>query len=327
MFHLPNWSRMLLLAAALLPSAAATWAQAYPTRPVQIIVPFSPGAGTDALARIVATGLSAQFGTPVVVENKAGAAGNLGTEEVAKAAPDGHTLLLSGIWLSVNPTLFKRPGFDPLRDFQSISLLATQAPLLVVNPQVEANSVAELVALAKRQPGKLSYASAGVGNQPHLLAEMLKRAAGIDVLHVPYKGGGPAISDVMAGHVSMMFLAPSSSIQHIRTGKLRALAITGTTRSPLLPDVPTFDEAGFPVREFDIGAWWGLSAPAGTPRAVVYKLNAAVKVVLDDPKTRERLFDMGFTPRPGNPGEYDEIVRSEAQTWGRILRESGITAE
>ena len=329
-------STLLALAAALALAAPATGAQtaaqtaaqaAYPTRVIQLVVPFPPGAGTDALARLVSPALGDALGGKVVVENKVGAAGNIGTEAVARAMPDGHTLLLGGIWLAVNPSLFKSMPYDPKKDFTSIALLANQPLTLVVNPGVKANSVKELVALAKSDPGKLTYGSAGIGNQPHLLAELFVRATGINVIHVPYKGAGAALNDVIAGHVTMLFLGPSSTKPHIDAGKVRGLAITGTERFAALPNLPTFDEVGFPIREFDNGSWWGLNAPAATPPAILERLNAAANKALQDPTTRERLIGVGFTPRGGAPSGYDRVIQSETATWSRLIQSAGIKPE
>ena len=284
-------------------------------------------AAPAALARLVAPALGDSLGGKVVVENKVGAAGNIGTEAVARALPDGHTLLLGGIWLAVNPSLFKAMPYDPKKDFAPVALLANQPLTLVVNPGVKAGSVKELVALAKSEPGKLTYGSAGIGNQPHLLAELFVRATGINVVHVPYKGAGAALNDVIAGHVTMLFLGPSSTKPHIDAGKVRGLAITGTERFAALPNLPTFDEVGFPIREFDNGSWWGLNAPAATPPAILERLNAAANKALQDPATRERLIGVGFTPRGGPPAAYDRVIQAETATWSRLIQSAGIKPE
>lgn len=307
--------------------APAQAADGYPAGPIAIVVPFAPGAGTDAIARLVAPELSRALSTPVIVENKGGAAGNIGTEFVVRAKPDGQTLLLSGIWVSVNRLLVKDMRIDPVNELAAVALLARQPLVLVVNPQVKAKSLRELIDFAKANPEALSYGSAGVGNQPHLLAELFKSSTGTQILHVPFKGSGPALTAVIAGDVPMMFLGPSSTVQHIKAGRLRALAISGTARSPLLPDVPTLQEAGLPVREFDNGSWWGISVPKATPKAIVDQLNAALRAITSDPQFRERAAAAGFETQAGTAEDYDRLIRQEAATWQRIIKAAGIVPE
>lgn len=315
--------RALLLVLA---SASAHSAD-YPAGPVRIIVPFAPGAGTDAVARVTAPALGKILNAPVIVENVAGAGGNLGTEQVVRAKPDGQTLLLSGIWVPVNKHLYKDMRIDPVAQLTHVALMARQPLVLVVNPEVKATTLKELVQLAKNKPDALSYGSAGAGNQPHLLAELFKASTGTTILPVPFKGSGPALTAVISGHVSMIFLGTSSTVPHIKAGKVRALAITGTSRSPLIPEVPTLHEAGLPVREFDNGSWWGISVPAQTPKSIVEQLNRALNSVLADPDVRSKMAGLGIDPQGGTSDQYDKLVRAEATTWQRVIQSAGLTAD
>ena len=294
---------------------------------IRLLVPFNPGSGTDAIARMLAPELSKGMGVPVVVENKPGAAGNIATEALARSTPDGNTLAISGSWLAVNKYLFKQMRFDPIADVASVVSLVRQPMFLVVNPSVPANSVQELIQVAKDHPGKLTYGSGGVGIPPHLLAEMFKLKTRTDIMAVPFQGSGPALTAVLAGHVSMIFLGPSSTVGLIQAGKLRPLAVTGKQRFPLLPNVPTLYESGLSIPELDVGSWWGLSAPAGTPKPVIQRLNTEVNRILQDQKFQAKLAAAGIEPLGGTPEQYDKLVRSESETWGQVLRSIGVQAE
>ncbi|HSV52982.1 MAG TPA: tripartite tricarboxylate transporter substrate binding protein [Burkholderiaceae bacterium] len=320
-----SWA-VLAVSILLSPQLARSQAK-FPAGPVQIVVPFAPGAGADALARLLAPELSRIFGVPVVVENKPGAAGNIGTEYVIRSKPDGQTLLLSGIWVAVNRSIVKNMRTDPINQLAPVALMARQSLVLVVNPEVKAANVRDLLQLAKARPNFLTYAHAGAGNQPFLLAELLKMTTDTKITGIPFTGSGPALTAVIAGHVHMIFLGTSSTLAHIHSGKLRALAVTGRARSFLLPDVPTLSEAGLGAREFTNGSWWGISAPEGTPQPVIERLNAALREVAADPRFRERAMALGIEAQTSTPQEYDQLIRVEAATWQRLIKATGIEAE
>jgi tripartite-type tricarboxylate transporter receptor subunit TctC len=319
-------SATLLAGSAVPAQAQALAAPAYPLRPVTMVVPFPPGGGTDVGARLVAQKLSVKWGQSVLVENKGGAAGMVGAEAVAKAKPDGYTLLVGNVGTqSVNPALYKKMPYDPDTAFAPISMIAELPLVLLVTPSLPYYSVKELTAAAKSEPGKISYASSGSGGAPHLAAEIFKTSAGVNMLHVPYKGGGPAVSDVLAGHVNMLFATVLESIGHIRSGKLRGLAVSSASRSPALPDMPTVAESGLPG--FDTGSWIGMLAPAGTPAAIVEKISADVREVLAQPDTRQTLITQGATPLGMTPAAFKARIDADRQRYGRIIQESGINAD
>ncbi|MGO4394984.1 tripartite tricarboxylate transporter substrate binding protein [Variovorax sp. M-6] len=311
------------LAAALLaclPLIAAAQGD-FPNKAIRIVVPFPPGGATDAAARLVATKMSEKWGQPVVVDNRAGAGGNVGSDLVAKSAPDGYTLVM-GVTGShaINTSLYSRMPYDPVADFVAISQVAVVPNVLVVHPSVPAQSLAELVALAKREPGKLNYASLGNGTAAHLGMEMLKSAAGIDIAHVPYKGSAPAVSDLLAGQVQVMVDGLPSALPHVKAGKLRAIALTSLHRAPALPDLPTIAET-YPG--FYADAWSGLFAPKGTPQAVVDKLSAEVQRILQMPEVREKLVALGAEPVGSTQAEFNAHVRREIDKWARVVKASG----
>ena len=317
--------RALLRFAVLVSICAAAWAQDdYPSRTVKIIVPFAPGGSTDVVARILADRLGTELKQSFIVENKPGAGGNIGADAVAKASPDGYTLLMgtTGV-LAINKYLYKSMPFDPDRDLAPVSYTSLITNILVVNPQVPARTVAELVALAKADPGKLTFASSGAGSSTHLSAELLKSMAGVDILHVPYKGSSQALTDVMANQVTMLFDNAPSSIPFIEQGRLRAVAVTSTKRLPNLPDVPTIDEAG--VKGYESLSWSGIVAPAGTPRRIVDRLNAAIEKILRDPEVRQRFVALGVEPVGGPPEAFSRHIRAEAEKWGRVVKTANIT--
>jgi tripartite-type tricarboxylate transporter receptor subunit TctC len=319
-------STITALALGALPFATA-WAQTYPisSKPIRIIVPTSPAGGNDAMARIVAQKLGDRMKQPVIVENKAGANGAIGTEFVAKAAPDGYTILFGYIAThGINPGLSKVP-YDPVKDFAPIAQIAEAQGVLVVNPSVDAKSVKDLIALAKAKPGKLSYASAGNGTAPHVAGELFKQLTGTDLLHVPYKGSGPAVTDTLSGQTQVMFPSLVAASGYIKSGKLRGLAVTGKKRSPLFPELPTIAESGVPG--FEVVQWYGLFAPANTPKEIVDRLNREVVAVMKDPDTATKFAAQGADIVSGSPDELGKLVQSELAKWGKFIKEAKITAD
>ncbi len=310
-----------LLGAAALPAGAS---DAYPEKPVHLIVPFPPGGGTDAFARILARELSSMWSQPLVVENRAGAQGNIGTQMGANAAPDGYTLMFAhqGVF-TINPFLYDKIGFDPVADLVAVSRGTQQPFVLVAHPAVPAATLAELTALAKAQPGKLTFASSSSG--PQMAVEMYKMAAGINLLHVPYKGAGPAVVDLLAGHVDLMVANPTSVAPHVRTGKLRALVVFGKERVSVLPDAPTAPEAGFPQLG-ENPEWYGVTVPAGTPAAIITRLNRDIATALSRPEAQKAIRDLGMTPSPSSPEEFAQQIRRDHETWGRVVKASGVKA-
>ena len=310
---------------ALLVSQAAL-AQAWPNRPVRFLVPFAAGAGiNDIMARLVGQHLSAGLGHPVVIENRAGAGGIAGTEAAAKAAPDGYTFLMTNVSLVTSAYLYSRLPYDPQKDFVPVTLVATSPLMLVVHPAVAAKSVQELIALAKANPGRLNFGSGGVGSTPHLSVELFKSAAGIDAVHVPYKGGAPALNDLISGQLSFMIENVPGTMPFVKGGKLRALAITSAQRSLLEPALPTMAESG--VRDYEVVGWQGLFGVAGTPPEIVVRLQAEVSKALRLLEVRERLAALGAEPVGSTPAEFGAFVRAENARWGRIIREKGIRSD
>jgi tripartite-type tricarboxylate transporter receptor subunit TctC len=318
-------SAVALFLAALLGASGAR-ADDYPSRPITLVVPYAAGGGNDVMARIVAEKMSRALGQQIVIENKGGAGGSIATRQVAKAAPDGYTLGLGGTGtLAINPTLYHNVGYDPRKDFVPIGLIATSALVVLVNPQVDAKTIPELIALAKRDPGKLNYASAGVGSGIHLGAELFAYMAGIKLTHVPYKGSAPALTDLIGGHVSIYFSSLPPAISLVKDGKVRALAVTGPKRAASFPDLPTVAEAALPGYEAVLH--YGIVAPAGTPRAVVDKLNAALRAALAEPDVRDRIVSDGAEPLPGSPEDYAADIDREETKWSEIVRRSGAKVE
>jgi tripartite-type tricarboxylate transporter receptor subunit TctC len=295
----------------------------YPTRPVRIVVPFAPGGSTDVVARVLAEKLGTELKGSFIVDNRAGAGGNIGADAVAKSAPDGYTLLMAttGV-LAINQHLYKSMSYDPDRDFTPVSYTSLITNILVVNPDVAARSPAELVSLAKAKPGSLTFASSGAGSSTHLSGELFKALAAVDILHVPYKGSSQALIDVMAGQVTMLFDNAPSALPFVQQGKLRALAVTSTRRLPNLPDIPTLEEAG--VKGYESLSWSGLVAPAGTPRAVIAKLNAAIDRILKMEDVRARFAALGVEPVGGPPEAFARHVRTESEKWGKVVRAANI---
>jgi len=297
-------------------------AQTYPTKPVRLIVPYAPGGATDIIARAAAIELTKSLGQPVVVDNRPGAGGNLGADMVAKSAPDGYTMVMSANSLhGITPFLYTKLSYDPNKDLAPVIVFASFANVLALHPGVKANSVKELIALIKAQPGKLSYASSGSGSTIHMSGEMFKQLLGLDITHIPYKGSGPAVSDLMGGQVQMMFDNIPSAISHIRSGKLRALATTGPKRAAVLPELPTMIESGVPG--FESTAWFGLAMPAGTPKEIIARMNADGQKAARAPEFVKRMNDLGYEIVGGTPEQMAAMIQDEIKRWGPIVKASG----
>jgi tripartite-type tricarboxylate transporter receptor subunit TctC len=300
--------------------------QLYPTKPIKIIVPFSPGGPADVMARVAGQRMSAILGQQLFVENRGGAGGTLGARAAAQAEPDGYTLMLATTsTLATAPAVYRDVGYEPLKSFALIAAFGTTSSLFVINPEVPAKTVQEFIALARAQPGKLSYSSPGVGSSPHLVAELLRLKTGIDLLHVPYKGGGQSVTAVVSGEVQLCFENPSVTLPLIRSGKLRALASTGETRSPETSDIPTMIEAGVP--DFVSLSFTGLVAPAGTPAEIVTRLNAAANDSLNSPDVHTMLTRLAVEPRPGSPADFTAFVTRETEKWRAVVQAARIRIE
>ena len=310
-----------LWTAALAFSAAA---QTYPSQPIKLISPFPPGGSVDITARLIAEPLGAQLGTRIVIDTRSGASGNIGMEAAARAAPDGYTLVLNTIPLVTNQSLFEKLSWDPVRDFAPIGMVATSPHILVVPNRLAVAKVDDLVKLARANPGKLSYASAGVGTTFHLCTEMFKDATGTFIVHIPYRGGGPALLDTLSGQVDLSFPTLAAALPHVKAGTLRALAVTGVARSSLLPEVPTLREAG--VKDFQFQQWLALLAPAGTPPEVVARLNGALRQVLNSAEVREKFQAQAFESLITSPEEAGRFIASEVPRFARLIKTRGITA-
>ena len=318
--------RLLVSFAAAFACGTALAQGAFPTHAVTMIVPFPPGGGTDTGARIVAQKLGAKWGQTVIVENKGGAAGSIGADMVAKAKPDGYTILMGNIGTqAINPSLYKKLPYDPATAFAPISLVAELPLAMMVNPAVPATSAKEFVALAKSQPGKLSYSSSGAGGAPHLAAEMFKEATGTFILHVPYRGGGPAISDLLAGHVQVSFMTVLEASGHVKAGKLRALAVTSSKRVGALPDVPTLAETVVPG--FNSISWIGLLAPAATPKDVVEKISADVREVLAADDVKAKLLELGAIPSGTAPAQFQQLIGADTRRYAQVIQDKKITVD
>lgn len=298
----------------------------FPSRPFHMVVPFPPGGSTDTLARTIAQHLAEQMGQPVIVDNKPGAGGNIGMEYASKQAPDGYTIVMTSTsTMAINPTLYANMPFDPAKDFTPVGLLAYVSNVLVVNPQLPANNVAELIKLVKANPDKYNFASPGNGNSSHLAGEMFKLSTGVSMTHVPYKGDIPAITDLIGGQVQLMFMTAGVAAPFVKDGKLRLLAVAGPKRLPTMPDVPTLAESG--VANFDASAWFGISAPAGVPARIINRLNAELNRAVQSADVRQRLEMLHATPGGGTPQEYATFVASERVKWGRAVKQSGARVE
>ena len=323
---MPNLTRRALsaLPLAALPGLAA--AQAFPAKPVRLICPFPPGGAVDIASRAVAAEMSKTLGQPVTVENKPGAGGNIGGAEAARSAPDGYTLFMTTSGISaINPVLYRKMPFDPNKDLIPVSALVSLSNVLVVHPSVKANSVAEVLALVRASPGKVTYASSGSGTSIHMSAEMFKHLTGTDIVHVPYKGSAPALTDLLGGQVQMMFDNIPSALPHIKAGKLRALATTGPRRDPALPDLPTVAEAGVPG--YEAGVWFGLAVPAGTPADVVARLNAEAVKATRSPDFVRRMSELGYLILGTSAEQMASMQRAEQARWAPVVKSSGATAD
>ena len=324
---MPSLSRFKRAAcgAAVLLAASAAVAQTYPSKPIRIVVAYPAGGPNDISARTVGQKLSELLGQPVVVENRPGAAGNIGSQLVAQSPPDGYTLLNGASALTIAPALSKNLAYDVAKDFAPISLTCVSGFVLAVHPSVPASSVKELIALAKARPNQLKYASSGVGAPPHLAGELLKNMSRTEILHVPYKGVGQSISDLVAGHIDMMFTSPPNAVPQVKARKIKALGVSMMTRSPLLPEVPTLNESG--LKGFEIGTWFGLLAPAGTPPEIVNRLNAATVKVVAARDFRDQMAAQGLDARSSTPAEFSAHIRAELAKFAKLVREAKIQPE
>jgi len=311
---------LFLFSAALsLPVTAQDWPR---LKPVHIVVGFAPGSTTDLVARLVQPKLQEALGQSVIVENKPGAGGNVATQQVKRSAPDGYALLVTSVAYAVNPSLYPNAGYDPFTDFIPVILGPSTPNIITVNPAVPAKNLQELIELARKQ--QLSYASSGIGTTTHLSMERIKMAAKIDITHVPYKGGGPAVTDLIGGQIGAVFATPASAGTHVKAGKIRGLAVTGATRTPALPDVPTIAESGYPG--YEATNWYAYVASGKTPKDIVQRWNAELVKVLNAPDIRDQLHHHGFEPRPGTPEDLTKYMEREYATWGRVVKEAKITA-
>ncbi|AVS75494.1 tripartite tricarboxylate transporter substrate binding protein [Paracidovorax cattleyae] len=311
-------------ACALLPGLAA--AQAFPSKTITIVVPFAAGGTTDILARIIAQGMGTELGQPVVVDNRAGAGGNIGGQVAARAPADGYTLFMGTVGThAINAALYRKMPFDPIKDFAPLTRVANVPNLLVANPAQPFKTVQELIAYAKANPGKVNFGSSGSGSSIHLSGELFKSMAKVDMVHVPYKGSAPAVTDLLGNQIAIMFDNMPSAIQHVRSGKLRAIAVTTAKRSPELPDVPTIAEAGVPG--YEATSWFGMFAPAGTPAPVVAKLNATIVKVLAQPDISKKLAEQGAEAAGETPAQFADFIQKESVKWGRVVKESGASVD
>jgi tripartite-type tricarboxylate transporter receptor subunit TctC len=323
---MPKFVTKLMTAAALcLALAAGAAAADYPDRPIRLIIPFPPGGSNDVVGRLIAKTLSEKIGQQVFVDNRGGAGGLIGTEALAKSTPDGYTLGIVSIAHAVNPALHDPLPYDPLKSFEPISILATGPNVLVVNPDLPVHSVKELIALAKQKPGELNYASAGIGSFQHLGGELFKLEANVNIVHVPYKGGGPAMQDVVAGHVKIMFSSLIQTTPLIKAGRLRPLGVGGTKRSAVLPDVPTIAEAGLPG--YAANNWWGIFAPAGTPKPIVEKLYKDIQLALQSPEMLKEFDIEGAAPVTMTSAEFADFVKAEIDKWAKVVKAGNIKAQ
>ena len=319
-------ARRSFLGAALFAFAASAFAQAYPAKPIKLIVPFPPAGSTDLSARAVAGKLQERLGQPVVIENKPGAGGNIGGDLAAKSPPDGYTLFVGTVGTNaINAGLYSKMPYDHLKDFAPVILLSKTPNVLVVNPALPVNSVQDLIRLAKSKPNEVTFASSGVGTSIHMSGELFKSMAGVQMTHIPYKGSGPMLIDLMSGQVNLAFDNLSAAIQHIKAGKLKAIATTGTVRPPSLADLPTMQEAG--LAGYDSTSWNAIFAPAGTPRAVIDRLNRELDVILSSAETKKFFADQGAEAGGGSPEQLDAFVRAETAKWAKVVKDSGAKAD
>lgn len=324
-------SRILATAAAGLCAAGISAAQSaapaadYPTKPIRMIVPFAPGGGTDIIGRLVAQELGQAWGQTVVVDNRGGGGGTIGTHLAVKATPDGYTMVLCSLGLSYAPALYPKLPYDPLKDLTAVSLVATQPFVYVVIPSLGVNSMKDLIALAKAKPGEIRYGSGGSGGSSHLGTELLRTMTGIDIVHVPYKGTGPALTAMLGGEIQMQLIGISSVVPHMKSGRMRALAVSGARRSAAAPDVPTVAESGVAGYAFDV--WYGMLFPAGTPRAIVQKTNAGINRALKSPALAQRFASVGVEPAGTTPEEFAKMIRAEIAKWRKVVQAANIRVE
>jgi len=317
--------KIVAIALGLLVAGAAQAQSSYPSRPITTLVGFAPGGGTDTAARIIAKKLSEVLGQSIVIENRPGAGGNIAHEIVARAAPDGHTLLLSSVGsLAVAPHIVSKLPYDPLRDFAPIIMAVAFPNVLVVNASVPASTLADFVRLANSKPGTITYGSSGIGGAGHLSGELFRLMAKVDIVHVPYKGGAPAMTDLLSGQVAAIFATPVTAGPHVKAGKIRALATTGSSRALAMPEVPTIAESGYPG--YEALNWYGFTAPAKTPKEIVVRLHRELTAILNDASIREQLLSHGMEPAPGTSEAFMRTIEREHATWGRVVKEAKITA-
>jgi tripartite-type tricarboxylate transporter receptor subunit TctC len=315
----------LIAGAAALPGVSRiAWAQAYPTRPVRLIVPYAPGGASDTVARLMGQWLSQRLGQPFVIENRPGANGNVATEAVVRASPDGYTMLMAGAYNAINATLYDKLNFNFIRDIAAVAGLVRVPNVMVVHPSVPATTVPEFIAYAKANPGKISMASAGSGAASHVSGELFKMLAGVDMVHVPYRGSGPALTDLLSGQVQISFPTSVASIEYISAGRLRALAVTTAKRSEALPDIPTVGEF---LPGYEASNWFGVGAPKATPAEIVDKLNKEINAALADPKLKARLADLGNAPLVLSPADFSKLIAEETEKWGKVVKFSGAKAD
>jgi tripartite-type tricarboxylate transporter receptor subunit TctC len=319
--------RKALLVAALFAVALAAVAQdsEYPDRPIRFVVPYPPGGGTDVIARIVQEPFQALLGQPIVIENRGGAAGSIGTDVVAKSLPNGYTVLFTLSSHTINPSIYPKLPFDTAKDFEPVGMVASLPQILVANPDFPANTVAELIALAKSKPGELSFASVGNGSPGHLAGELLKLRTGTQMTHIPYRGGGPAVVDVLGGQVPLLWVSIPAAAQFVKSGKLKALAVSTRKRSEAFPDVPTMQEAGVP--DFEVDSWYAMFVPVKTPRPVIDKLNRAINSVVRDPAVREKLLAQGSEGVGGTPEDLGKVVAAELASWSKLIKDANIKVD
>ena len=325
MIFLSRFSRRMFAAVLMAPALALSQA-AYPARPIRLVVPFVPGGVTDTSGRLIAEQLSRRLGQQVIVDNKPGASGNIGTQQVAAAEPDGYTLLLGfDGTMVINPHVFEKVPFNTVRDFAPVGKIGDAILILVANNNFPAKNVRDMIALSKAQPGGLSFGTSGTGGTPHIAGELLKQRTGAHLVHVPYKGGGQAMTDVLGGSIPLVYTAIAGAVQHVKAGKLHALAVSSAQRATSLPEVPTFIESGVP--DFEINSWVGILAPARTPRALVVRLNTELNAVLADPEVRARLEALGIGATPGTPEKFGEEIVRDLARYGAVVKAAGIKAE
>jgi tripartite-type tricarboxylate transporter receptor subunit TctC len=316
----------LVLGVVLAPGPAGAQApDSWPSRPIRFILPFPPGGGTDILGRLIAERLTANLGQPVVTENRGGAGGNVGAEAAAKSAPDGYTIVLVAPSLTISPSLYSKLNYDPVKDFAPVSLVATVPNVMVTNPAVPANTLAEFIRLAKSKPGEMNFGSGGSGTSNHLAGELFNIVAGVKLVHVPYKGVNLAMNDVLSGRIQLVVIGIPATVPNIKAGKLRALALVAPRRSPVLPDVPTVAEAGLP--NFEVTTWYGILAPAGTPRPIVVRLNAELAKIMHSPELKDRLDALATDPVTSTPEEFAGLIKREIVKWREVVREAGLKAD